>query len=175
MSSIPPPPTKVPLDNHQWQLWFDKIRQAAQNPSGVQWANIVFTGSNLTDIAIRNHNQLQTIQGGTANQYYHLTSNEYTYFQALPTISTKTAAYTVTLTDTTLLGDATAGAFTFTLPTAASASGKRYSFKKIDASVNVVSIKGNGTELIDGVNTQVLPTQYTRLTIQSNGTAWYIF
>lgn len=74
----------------------------------------------------------------------------------------------------TVLVDATSGASVQTLPTAASSSGKVFVIKKIDASANTVTIQGNGAELIDGVNTKVISTQWTAVMLQSNGTAWYI-
>jgi len=89
-------------------------------------------------------------------------------------IANKTTTYTVVLTDYTLTGDATTASFTMTLPTAASSTGKIFSFKKIDSSANTVTIKGNGAELIDGTNTKVITTQYGGFTLQSNGTVWYI-
>lgn len=91
---------------------------------------------------------------------------------------TKTAAYTVTLADGTIRADATAGAYNVTLPTAASAYnaatgiGKIFVVKKIDASANAVTIKGNGAELIDGSNTKALSSQWTSARVQSNGTTW---
>lgn len=94
------------------------------------------------------------------------------------TISTKTAAYTIALSDNMILVDATAAMVVITLPTAASAFkngiGQRFSIKKIDSSANAVTVKGNGSELIDGMNTQLNGNQYDCLTVQSNGTAYYV-
>lgn len=89
-------------------------------------------------------------------------------------IVTKTANYTATATDHTILCDATGGAFTITLPAAASHTGRIYAIKKIDASVNAVTIDGNASETIDGALTQVIATQYTNLQIQSDGANWWI-
>lgn len=173
---IPPPPTGVPLNSHQWQEWFRKIYTGIIKPPGgsVPWTSIDFTGSNLTSILTRTHNSLQIIQGGVAGEYNHLTNAEYARVQREVAIATKTTTYTVTLTDCTLIGDATSAAFTFTLPTAASATGLRYVFKKKDASANAVTVKGNGAQLIDGVNTQVLAAQYDHIEIISDGTVWWI-
>jgi hypothetical protein len=44
--------------------------------AGLAWELIDKTGSNLTDIETRNHNDLQTIQGGITAQYYHNTEHE---------------------------------------------------------------------------------------------------
>lgn len=89
-------------------------------------------------------------------------------------ISIKNANYTAMLSDNVLLGDATGGAIIFTLPTAASAVGNVFFFKKLDSSGNVVTVKGNGSELIDGANTFLINTQYAGITVVSNGTQWYI-
>lgn len=70
----PPPPSKDPiLDRWLWLLW-RRLTQAGQ----ILWGTIDTSGSNLTDIETRNHNDLQTIQGGTTDEYYHLTASEYT-------------------------------------------------------------------------------------------------
>ena len=74
----------------------------------------------------------------------------------------------------TVLVDATGGARTITLPPAAAHLHRIYNIKKIDVSVNAVTIDGNGGETIEGAATQTLPNQWDAYTIQSNGTAWFI-
>ncbi len=75
--------------------------------------------------------------------------------------------------DKTLLVDATAGAVMITLPAASDSAHRVMSFKKVDASGNAVTIDA-GTDTIDGAGTQVLAAQYDGLTIQSDGTEWFI-
>ena len=89
-------------------------------------------------------------------------------------VSTKTSNYTVLVTDFVVLGDCTGGAITFTLPTAALGVGRIFSLKKIDSSVNVLTIQANGAELIDGSNTFSLTSQWQDVMIVSSGTAWYL-
>lgn len=89
-------------------------------------------------------------------------------------ISTKSANYTVVNSDNVLLANATGGAITFTLPTAAAGVGQVFFFKKIDSSANAMTIKGNGSELIDATNTQSTTVQYETFTVVSNGTQWWI-
>lgn len=91
---------------------------------------------------------------------------------ALSTITAVT--YTATSTDHTLLCDATSNAITITLPASSGATGRIYNIKKIDASVNAVTVDGNASETIDGATTQVLSTQWQNLQIQCNGTNWFI-
>jgi hypothetical protein len=54
-------------------LW-RRLTQAGQ----ILWSSLDFSGSNITDLATRRHRDLQDLQGGTTDQYHHLTSAEYT-------------------------------------------------------------------------------------------------
>lgn len=92
----------------------------------------------------------------------------------LKAIITKTGAYTLTDDDATVLCDASGGAFTITLPTAVGRSGWRFDIKKIDATANVVTIDGDGSETIDGETAQIIVTQYNAITVISDGSNWSI-
>ena len=87
---------------------------------------------------------------------------------------TKTSNYTATASDSIILCDASGGAFTVTLPPAASAANKVLTIKKIDDSDNFVTVDGDGTEPIDGSATRILPVQNNSVQVGSNGTAWYV-
>lgn len=89
-------------------------------------------------------------------------------------IVTKTTDYTATDSNFTILCDATSNNITITLPTAASSTKRIYNIKKIDSSGNTVTIDADSSEQVDGALTQVITTQYSSLTIQCNGTAWWI-
>ena len=89
-------------------------------------------------------------------------------------IITKTTTYPATIDDHTILCDATSAAFTVTLPAVATSTGTILQIKKTDSSANAVTIDGNASETIDGATTQILSTQWDCLTIQCNGTSWYI-
>ena len=71
---LPPPPQSNDLKGPAWQDWFYKLAAAFKTLKSVVWNAIDFTGSNLTDIQIRNHNDLQNIQGGAPGDYQHLTT-----------------------------------------------------------------------------------------------------
>lgn len=88
-------------------------------------------------------------------------------------ISTKTSNYTVINSDNVLLGDATSGILQFSLPTAASAVGQVFFFKKIDSSGNAVVIKASGSELIDNANTLTISSQFVAVTLVSDGTQYW--
>lgn len=88
-------------------------------------------------------------------------------------ISTKTANYTVLLSDNVLEGNCASGAITFTLPSAASGVGRVFWFKKVDASANPLNIASS--DLIDGLSVQALTVQYESFLCISNGSTWRIF
>jgi hypothetical protein len=92
---------------------------------------------------------------------------------ALPLV-TKTANYTATVLDYTILADATSGAFSIFLPTAIGIAGRIYVIKKIDSSPNVVTVDPNSTQTIDGDLVRLLGSPYQTLVIQSNGSNWMV-
>lgn len=89
-------------------------------------------------------------------------------------LSTKTGAYTITGNDSTIIADANGGAFTVTLPSAVSRSGRLFTIKKFDGTANVVTIATDGSETIDGLATQSLAAQWDAITVQSNGFNWLV-
>ncbi len=84
-------------------------------------------------------------------------------------ISTKTAAYTATVNDGTILVDCTTGSINITLPTVSTNSGQTLVIKKIDSTGNAVNIIGT----VDGVTNPTITIQYNVMSIQSNGSAYY--
>ena len=88
--------------------------------------------------------------------------------------------YTALISDHMIRCNATSGAIVINLPTAANSYdntnelGLVLIIKKIDSSVNTVTIDGNASETIDGSLSKALNSQYESLTIQSNGTSWDI-
>lgn len=91
-----------------------------------------------------------------------------------PTLVTKTGNYTATATDYTIICNASGGSFTITLPAAASHTDRVYNIKKIDSSANTITVDGNSSETIDDSTTAILTTQYESITIQSDGSEWWI-
>jgi hypothetical protein len=89
-------------------------------------------------------------------------------------VAVKTAAYTLTNRETVCLANATTAAFTVTLPPAAQCVGRPYIIKKTDATVNAVTVDGNGAETIDGALTRALLVQYSFIMLASDGTNWFI-
>lgn len=74
---IPPTPIGAPPGHSFWNDWYEKIRDVINQGSvSVLWSNINFSGSNITDLASRAHNNLQSMQGGSAGEYYHLSATQ---------------------------------------------------------------------------------------------------
>lgn len=87
----------------------------------------------------------------------------------------------ITVTPTTLdetngsvTVDATAGDKVINLPAVADAlPGKIYTVKKVDASVNIVTVTPDGAETIDTAATVVLTSQNDSVSLISDGTEWH--
>ena len=85
-----------------------------------------------------------------------------------------TVTYNVTSNNRFIACDASVGAISINLPTAASTTGKIFEVKKTDSTGNVITIDGNGSETIDGSLTQPLSVQYMNVSILSDGSEWHI-
>lgn len=106
--------------------------------NGSEWTNqtvvIVSTLNDLSDVVISApvDDQVLTYDSGTSM-----------WVNQTPTsgdvVVTKTANYTLTSTDVTVLADATGGAFTLTLPTAIGHK-RKYTVKKIDTTASAVAV-----------------------------------
>jgi len=75
-NQLPPPPIGVDANSFEYQDWLNQLRNLT-NTNTFNWSSIDFTGSNLTDITTRNHNDLQSKQGGATSEYYHLSAAEH--------------------------------------------------------------------------------------------------
>ena len=119
--------------------------------------------------------------GGTATSIGNLTLSNVTITSGSisnvaigAAITTKSAAYTATATDETVLANVSAGAFAITLPTAVGATGKTYIVKKIDSSANSVTVNTTSSQTIDGATSRLLTNQYDAIQVQGDGSNWFI-
>lgn len=76
MAGLPPPPINDKPGSFTWMEWYRQLRNYVSTSGSVPWYIINFAGSNITDIALRAHNDLQSVQGGTAGERNHLTNAE---------------------------------------------------------------------------------------------------
>ncbi|MCX6106259.1 MAG: hypothetical protein NTY08_10560 [Proteobacteria bacterium] len=88
--------------------------------------------------------------------------------------ATKTAAYTITATDSVIAADTSSGAFTVTLPSAASIAGRQYIIKKNDSSTNPLTIATTSSQTIDGAANAYLNFAGESLVVASDGSNWNV-
>jgi len=79
---LPPPPINDKPGSYTWMEWYRQLRNYVSTSGSVPWYVINFAGSNITDIAQRAHNDLQSVQGGTAGERYHLTAAQHAVLAA---------------------------------------------------------------------------------------------
>jgi hypothetical protein len=91
-----------------------------------------------------------------------------------PPVTSVTASYQATVSDSVIVADAATGGFTVTLPSVAGLAGKQYTIKKADASKAAVEVAAYGSQQIDGSSTQSLTASYARLTVVCDGSAWQV-
>ena len=83
-SGLPPPPVNDQPGSFAWLEWYRQLRNYVSTSGSVPWYIINFSGSNLTDLATRLHNNLQGLQGGTSGEQYHLTAAQHAALSAGP-------------------------------------------------------------------------------------------
>jgi hypothetical protein len=86
------------------------------------------------------------------------------------TMVTKSSAYSATPSDSTVL---VSGTTTITLPTAAGIKGKAYTIKKTDTGTTS-TVATTSSQTIDGATTLAMATQYEGVTVQSDGSNWWV-
>ena len=53
------------------------VKDAINNlRADLKWSNIDFTGSNITDIAFKSHQDLTSLQGGSSTERYHVSATQ---------------------------------------------------------------------------------------------------
>ncbi|HSZ58685.1 MAG TPA: glycosyl hydrolase family 28-related protein [Tepidisphaeraceae bacterium] len=119
---------------------------------------------------------------GPGNYVAHMSENNALVPIALPAspsvsilspVASKTANYTASAADETILANASTAAFTVTLPAASGNTGREYAVKKTDSSANHVTVATAGGN-IDGAATYSLNAQYNVVEVVSDGSNWQI-
>lgn len=167
---LPPIPNQPVSNVHEWREWFFKLWQSLGGTEGqIYYVDLNFTGSNITSIQNRAHNDLQGLQGGNVGgtEYYHLDANDYNRiatpnYGAFHDTTTQTAAvintaYPVTFNATDLSSNVTIGTPTSRVITSVAGI---YNFQfsiqlhKTNASVGFVYIwaRINGTNVANSAS-----------------------
>ena len=74
---LPPPPTRADNGDFAWTAWYNQLYTLLSTSGSVSWALVNKAGSSIADLANKAHNLLTGMQGGTTNEYYHLTAAQY--------------------------------------------------------------------------------------------------
>jgi hypothetical protein len=113
----PPPSSATPVDTPEWKRWFFLLQEYLKQNFPIVFTALDFTGSNLTSIATRNHNDLQNIQGGAVADYQHLTTAQVNQIGVGATVKNILTANTTVAADTSyvVVGYFDTSTFTFTL------------------------------------------------------------
>lgn len=87
---------------------------------------------------------------------------------------TVTANTALTVTDELVRSNSTSGALTQTLPAVSSTPiGKKITIKDVGSGGNTTSVKGSGSDNVDGANTYATALRANeQLTVENNGTSW---
>lgn len=156
-NSLPPPPIQDKPGSFTWLEWYRQLRDYISTSGSVPWYVINFAGSNITDIALRDHDHLQSLQGGTAGEHYHLTAaqiaalgihNSLTGLQG----GTTNEYYHVTNTEYTALTGSTQGTWTPTF-------------------TNLTVVSGTGGATYSGRYSRIGRTVFYTIKIVCTGTA----
>ena len=98
--TLPPPPVNDKPGSFTWLEWYRQLRNYVSTSGSVPWYIINFAGSNITDIANRDHGNLQGLQGGTAGERYHLTADQYNAIESSLEVYSTTATTVLPTTAT---------------------------------------------------------------------------
>jgi hypothetical protein len=157
-----------------------KLRNPANTFDYIELASAIAANINITEPLLTANDtrvyeaHTQTLEGKTLTTPTLTTPTINGSKMSDPTV--KTGAYTLTATDSIIRADASAGAFTLTLPAAATAgAGTTYTIIRSDIveSTNLLTIDANATELIAGnLNYILYPSD--AITIECDGTGWNV-
>lgn len=111
------------------------------------------------------------ISGGWFNDYNitDFTTSSASNYREIETIA---STQTIATSSDVVLVDATIASVTAYLPEAANLSGKAITVKKIDGSINTITLSANTN--IDGFGIFIIANQYDAIEVVSNGTQWWI-
>jgi len=141
--------------------------------NGTNWVSQVATGGSGTGNVVSN---VVTITAGTAISWTNATSVVLSWINNSSGVITWTnTVYAATNNNATILVNYPAAPFGVVLPSASTVTGQEFRVKKIDSSSNAVTVSTTSSQTIDGSLTYSLPTIYKSVTLQSDGSNYFIF
>jgi len=183
-TTIPPAPIKDPWGSYTWDEWFRQVRDRGQTTGSITWSSINFTGSSLTNIVDRKHNDLSNIQGGTSAEYYHLTSAQNTFVQNYNSVlqrnvtieyTTPSTGFNVTIANTTgkyiMVPSGTLATGTITMP-ATPVDGQQVTLSSTQTITALTQNPNSGQAIFGSVGTLTSNTPVSWVYRAAN-TTWY--
>jgi hypothetical protein len=138
---------------------------SATNPGGVSTIAQTFGGAKN----IRDTLAVGVAEGTKGNSTLQLNGSMST------NITKQSSTYTVTEADNTVLADASGSAFTITLPSPTNIAGRIYTIKKVgNGGINNAVTINPSSGTIDGGSNFIIYNDWTFVTLQTDGTNWYI-
>jgi hypothetical protein len=116
-----------------------------------------------------NHNDLFNLQGGSSDQYYHLTAQQYSDYIRQSNVMIAGSNITLDRTNHTILAS---GFITITIPSAITYSGIDYNIK--NTGILAVTVNVSGSQTIDGDSSKTISSQWSSLHLESDGNNWFI-
>jgi len=179
-NGLPPPPVNDQPGSFAWLEWYRQLRNYVSTSGSVPWYIINFSGSNITDIATRNHNSLQSIQGGAAGQHYHLTQDQHiqvTSGTRLENINYQVplTGFTITIgnTDNILIIEPAETLATGTIIMPASPTNGQVVRISSTQVVTALTVSANTGQTIKGAVTTIAANGFASWVYRSTNTTWY--
>lgn len=151
--------------------------QMAWTTSGVRLPNLTATtvpyldASKYINSSSVTPTELEYLSGTTSSIQNQLNSKA----ASVTPVKTVTNSETISSSYLVYLADGGSNPILLTLPNAAASSGSRYVVKKIDGTVNAVTVSGVSSQTIDGSSYISIDVQYEAINIISDGSNWFIF
>ena len=171
---------KIPNDpigeTHSWREFFYRLTQTVVTISGNFFTGLNFTGSNLTSLVTRNHNDLLSIQGGGTTDRQHLSTAQVAY--VVPNL----VEYNVPVTGFSYTGANTTGVLvldpagvlatgTVVMPAAPTAN-QTFTVSSTQV-VTALTISPNAGQTVAGAITTIAANGYASWVYRSTNTTWY--
>lgn len=179
-SGLPPPPVNDQPGSFAWLEWYRQLRNYVSTSGSVPWYIINFSGSNITDIANRSHGNLQSLQGGSAGQHYHLTQDQHikvTSGTRLENINYQVplTGFTITIgnTDNILIIEPAGTLATGTIIMPASPTNGQVVRISSTQVVTALTVSANTGQTIKDAVTTIAANGFASWVYRSTDTTWY--
>ena len=174
-TGLPPPPINDQPGSFTWLEWYRQLRNYISTNGSVPWYVINFAGSNITDIATRDHDQLQNLDGGTAGEHYHLTLAEVTTTRTTIEYVTPTTGFNNTIANSTtnyiVEPAGTLASGTVKMP-ASPVNGQKVTIAST-AVITALTHSPNTGQTLKGALTTIAANGFGTWIYRSTNTTWY--